>query len=163
MPRAFAASIFWCLFLMVPLNASADDFFIYPNKNQSAVQQERDKSECRSWANQQTGFDPAQRPTASSPPPTTQAPKGGLVRGASRGVALGAIGGAISGNAGKGAAMGAAMGGMTGVMRRNDQRREEEYSRSQWASQNAAEYEQKRSTWTRALNACLTGRGYTVQ
>jgi hypothetical protein len=59
--------------------------------------------------------------------------------------------------------MGVAMGGMAGVMRRNDQRREEEYSRSQWASQNAADSEQKRATWTRTLNACLAGRGYTVQ
>jgi hypothetical protein len=154
-----------CLFLdtLAPLVTSAEDFFIYPNKNQSAAQQEKDKSECRTWATQQTGFDPMQPPTASTPPPMGQAPQGGLVRGAGRGAALGVVGGAIGGNAGKGAAMGAAMGGMAGVMRRNDHRRQEQYAHNQWVNQNTAQYEQKRSTWTRALNACLTGRGYTVQ
>jgi len=144
-------------------SSSANDLFIYPNKDQSPAQQERDKSECRTWATNQTGFDPMQRPTASTPPPTGQAPQGGLIRGAGRGAALGAVGGAITGNAGKGAAAGAAMGSMAGVMRRNDQRRQEEYAHNQWANQNVAQYEQKRSTWTRALNACLSGRNYTVQ
>ena len=161
--RKLIAAICLCLVGSVPLSTSAGDFFVYPTKNQSAEQQERDKSECRSWATQQSGFDPAQRPTASTPPPRKQAPKGGLVQGAARGVALGAVGGAIGGNAGKGAAMGAALGGMGGVMRRNDQVREERYAHDQWASENTALYEQKRSNWTRAVNACLTGRGYTVQ
>ena len=147
----------------VPIKSLADDLFIYPAKNQSAAQQDKDKWECRAWATKQTGFDPVARITASSPPPARQAPKGGLVRGAAGGAALGAIGGAIGGNAGKGAAIGAAGGGLLGVMRRNDQVRQEQYAHQQWAQQNVAQYEQNRSGWVRAVKACITGRGYTVQ
>lgn len=146
-----------------PINSFADDLFIYPTKNQSAEQQDKDKWECRAWATKQSGFDPAARPTASTPPPTREAPRGGLVRGAAGGAALGAVGGAIGGNAGKGAAIGAAGGGLLGVMRRNDQVRQEQYAHQQWAQQNVAQYEQNRANWVRAVKACLTGRGYTVQ
>lgn len=154
-----------CLLLTIlaPLRSSADDLFIYPTKGQSAAQQDKDKWECRAWATNQTGFDPAARATATTPPPQRQAPQGGLLRGAAGGAALGAVGGAIAGNAGKGAAIGAAGGGLLGVMRRNNQIRQEESSHQQWAQQNVAQYEQKRSTWVRGVSACLTGRGYTVQ
>jgi hypothetical protein len=40
---------------------------IYPGKNQSAEHQDKDKSECRAWATKQSRFDPATRPTASTP------------------------------------------------------------------------------------------------
>jgi predicted lipid-binding transport protein (Tim44 family) len=156
------ASLLW-LITVVPASSVADDLFIYPSKNQSAEQQDKDKWECRAWATKQSGFDPAARATASTPPPAREAPKGGLLRGAAGGAALGAVGGAIAGNAGKGAAIGAAGGGLLGVMRRNDQVRQEDYARQQWAQQNVAQYEQKRSDWVRAVKACLTGRGYTVQ
>jgi hypothetical protein len=146
-----------------PINLLADDLFIYPTKNQSAERQDKDKWECRAWATKQTGFDPAARATASTPPPAREAPRGGLVRGAAGGAALGAVGGAIGGSAGKGAAIGAAGGGLLGVMRRNDQVRQQEYANQQWAQQNVAQYEQNRSNWVRAVKACLTGRGYTVQ
>lgn len=157
-----ALSLLWFL-AFVPITSYADDLFVYPSKNQSAEQQDKDKWECRAWATKQTGFDPAARPAASTPPPARQAPRGGLVRGAAGGAALGAAGGAIAGNAGKGAAIGAAGGGLLGVMRRNDQVRQDQYAHQQWAQQNAAQYEQNRSAWIRAVKACLTGRGYTVQ
>ena len=144
-------------------NSLADDLIVYPSRNQSAQQQDKDQWECRSWATKQTGFDPASRPTSSTPPPTRQPPRGGVVRGAAGGAALGAIGGAIAGNAGKGAAIGAVGGGAIGAVRRNDQRRQDQQAQQQWAQQANAEYEQKRSTWLRAVKACLTGRGYTVQ
>ncbi len=146
-----------------PLSSLADDLFIYPTKNQSAEQQDKDKWECRAWATKQTGFDPTLRPTASTPPPAREAPRGGLVRGAAGGAALGAVGGAIGGSAGKGAAIGAAAGGLLGVMRRNDQARQEQYTHEQWAQQNIGQYEQNRSAWVRGVKACLSGRGYTVQ
>ena len=77
------------LIIAVSITALADDLFIYPSKNQSAERQDKDKWECRAWATKQTGFDPAARATASSPPPAREAPKGGLVRGAAGGAALG--------------------------------------------------------------------------
>ena len=155
-------SLLWFI-TSAPIKSLADDLFIYPTKNQSAEQQDKDKWECRAWATKQTGFDPAARITASSPPPARQAPKGGLVRGAAGGAALGAVGGAIAGNAGKGALIGAAGGGLLGTVRRNDQIRQEEHANQQWAQQNVAQYEQNRSSWVRAVKACVTGRGYTVQ
>jgi len=155
-------SLLWFI-TSVPFKSLADDLFIYPSKNQSAEQQEKDKWECRAWGTKQTGFDPAARITASSPPPARQAPKGGLLRGAAGGAAIGAVGGAIGGNAGKGAAIGAGAGGLLGTVRRNDQIRREESAHQQWAQQNVAQYEQNRSSWVRAVKACLTGRGYTVQ
>lgn len=154
-------SILW-LISVAPIS-SADDVFIYPTKNQNAEQQDKDKWECRAWATKQSGFDPAARPKAATPPPASKAPKGGLVRGAAGGTAVGAVGGAIGGSAGKGAAIGAAAGGLVGVMRRNDQVRQEQYAQQQWAHQNVAQYEQQRSNWLRAVKACLTGRGYTIQ
>jgi Glycine zipper len=161
-------AIIWSLAVLwligfVPITSFANDLFIYPNKNQSAEKQDKDKWECRVWATKQSGFDPAARPKASTPPPAQEAPKGGLVRGAAGGAALGAVGGAIAGSAGKGAAIGAATGGLLGVMRRNDQVRQQQHAQQQWATQNVAQYEQQRGGWERALKACLTGRGYTVQ
>ena len=153
-----------CLATLAPMTTWADDLFIYPSKGQSTEQQESDNWQCRAWATKQTGFDPAARPAAATPPPVRQkAPRGGLLRGAGRGAALGAVGGAIAGDAGKGAAIGAAGGGMLGVMRRNDLIRQEQYAHQQWAQQNVALNEQNRSSWLRAVSACLTGRGYTVQ
>jgi hypothetical protein len=165
MLKRMAVGLISCLFLttLAPLSSPADDLFIYPAKGQSPAQQDKDKWECRAWATNQTGFDPAARPQATAPPPTRQAPQGGLLRGAGGGAALGAVGGAIAGNAGKGAAIGAVGGGALGVMRRNNQVRQEDSSHQQWAQQNAAQYEQKRAGWVRGVRACLTGRGYTVQ
>ena len=93
-------SLVWMM-TSAPIMSFADDLFIYPTKGQSAAQQDKDKWECRAWATNQTGFDPAARPQATTPPPTRQAPQGGLLRGAAGGAAIGAVGGAIGGNAGK--------------------------------------------------------------
>ena len=157
------AMLLICMMTSAPIISFGDDLFIYPTKNQNAEQQDKDKWECRAWATKQTGFDPAARATASTPPPAREAQRGGLLRGAAGGAALGAVGGAIAGNAGKGAAIGAAGGGLLGVMRRNNQVRQEQYAHQQWANQTVAQYEQNRSGWVRAVKACLTGRGYTVE
>lgn len=155
-------ALLW-LIAAVPAVSLAIDMFIYPTRGQSAEQQDRDKWECRSWATQQTGFDPAARPRAITPPPAQQAPRGGAMRGAAGGAGVGAIGGAlIGGNAGRGAAVGALGGGLLGAVRRNDQVRQNEFAQQQWAQQNVAHHEANRSAWTRAVAACLQGRGYTV-
>ena len=142
----------------------AQEPFIYPQKGQSAEQQEKDKYECYSWAKGQTGFDPMQVPTATAPPPEQEAQKGGLVRGAARGAAVGAVAGEIANDdAGKGAAVGAASGALIGGMRRRDQQRQQQQEQQQWAEQQAANYAQQRSNYDRAYSACLEGRGYTVK
>ena len=141
----------------------AQDPIIYPNKGQSAEQQEKDKYECYTWAKGQTGFDPMQVPTATAPPPAQEAPQGGVVRGAARGAAVGAVGGAIADDAGKGAAIGAASGALIGGMRRRDQQSQQQQAEQQWANEQTANYANQRNNYNRAYGACLEGRGYTVK
>ena len=149
--------------LMTAPSVFAQDPFIYPDKGQSAEQQEKDKYECYSWAKGQTGFDAMQVPTATAPPPGQEAPQGGVVRGAGRGALTGVAVGAIAGDAGKGAAIGAASGALIGGMRRNDQQRQQQQAEQQWAEQEAANYANQRNNYNRAYSACLDGRGYTVK
>ena len=143
--------------LLAPSASMGQNLIIYPSRGQSPDQQSRDRYECHMWAVQQTGVDPTA--PAQAPPPSTEPPQGGVVRGAAGGAAIGAVGGAIAGDAGKGAAIGAASGALIGGMRRAGQA-----SRQQQAQANAAAQQQAAlNAYNRALGACLTGRGYTVQ
>ena len=151
------------LVLLISGAAAAQDLIVYPGKNQSPEQQQKDEFECYSWAKQNSGFDPMQQPRATSAPPQQQAQQGGVVRGGARGAAVGAVGGAIGGNAGKGAAIGAASGALIGGMRRRDQQRKQQQAEQQWAQQQAAQYQAGRDAYNRAYGACLDGRGYTVR
>jgi len=129
--------------------------FVYPQKGQTPQRQAQDQAECQAWATQQTGINPGM---PAAPPPTAQAPQGGLVRGGARGAAVGAVGGAIAGDAGKGAAVGAATGAMIGGMRRRDQVRQQEAEQAQYQQAQA----QNMSTFNRAQATCLQARGYSV-
>jgi OmpA family protein len=134
----------------------AQQLYIYPQRGQSPQQQQQDQAECNGWAMQQSGYNPGMAAGAPPPPPP---PGGGAVRGGAKGAAVGAIGGAIGGNAGKGAAIGAATGAVFGGMRRNAENRAYQSEVAAQQSQVAAQQENFR----RALTACLSGRGYTVQ
>jgi hypothetical protein len=135
------------------------DMFIYPAKNQSQEQQDKDRYECHSWAVKQTGFDPSMPQAANSQPSQQNRPSQPyILQGAGRGAALGAVGGAITGDAGKGAAAGAAMGGIVGGFRRRDQRMRQ----ADMQADTAAASSPGRSAYMRAMSACLQGRGYTV-
>ncbi len=126
---------------------------VYPSQGQSVQQQGTDESECRMFAQQRTGFNPAQGPAYYS------ANTGGeMVGGAARGAALGAIGGAIAGDAGKGAAIGAAVGGGSGLLRRGHKQRAAREAQQQANTQ----YNQNLNTYYRAYGACMQGRGYAV-
>ena len=150
-----------CMALLVA-PAVASDLYIYPNKGQSNEQMEKDKFDCYGWAKQQSGFDPMQAPTASSPPPD-QTTEGGVVGGAAKGAALGAIGGAIAGDAGKGAAIGAGTGAAMGGMRRRSSQRQNTQEQEQWEQQQKAQYQASRNEYNRAYGACLEGKDYTVK
>ena len=141
----------------------AQEPVIYPAKGQDQAQQEKDKYECYSWAKGQSGFDPMAPPTASSPPPQKEAPKGGVVKGGARGALGGLAVGAIAGDAGKGAAIGAAGGALFGGMRRRDQNAQQKNAEQQWAQNETANYSQQRETYNRNFAACMEGRGYTVK
>ena len=143
-------------------SALAQDLIVYPAKGQSQEQMEKEKFECYTWAKQQTGFDPMQVPTASTPPPQEQAGKGGALKGAAVGAGAGALikrGGSRS----KGAGTGAVVGGVLGGARQSRQRSQDQQARQQWEQQQANEYAQKRNTYNRAYSGCMEGRGYTVK
>ena len=157
--------------LLAASAAAQTDLLVYPAKGQTEAQQAQDRSECSTWATQQTNFDPT-TPAPVYTPPTGQAntqQRGGAVRGAAGGAALGAIGGAIAGDAGKGAAVGAGVGGGAGAIRQRRSNTAAADTNSQTQAnadaayqQALAEYNQKRETHKKAVATCLQGRGYTV-
>ena len=143
--------------------AQSTEFIIYPNKNQSNEQMEKDKFQCYTWAKGQTGFDPMQRATTTTAPPQKGAKKGGVVKGAAGGALVGTAAGAIAGNTGKGAAIGASSGALVGGIRRRNQRKQQKKAEQDWANREVANYEARRNEYDRAYSACLEGRGYTVR
>ena len=142
---------------------SPPQLYIYPLRQQTSEQQDRDRYECHSWAVQQTGYDPSRaqpnNPTYLDPQPYRPS-QPHVLRGAGRGAALGAVGGAITGDAGRGAAAGAAMGGLAGAFRRRDERRQQA---AQQQANGASAVASQQMSYTRAMAACLEGRGYSVK
>ena len=138
--------------------------YAYPEHDQSADQQSRDRYECSLWAVHQTGFDPSApnvppeyRVVASGPPPGT-------------GTAIGAIAGAIIGAAisprwdtGAGVVFGGLTGAMIGSASDASRAQQNEIEMTEQERQQAAAMAQKASDYRRALSACLEGRGYSVR
>lgn len=137
--------------------AQAQRPIAYPSQGQSQTRQDRDDGECQVWARKHTGIDPAA--VAANPPSqeTGLAVGGGeRVRGALRGTLGGAAIGAIGGDAGEGAAIGAGVGTLAGGHR----------ARQHQADRNAAGAGAQQAAideYQRAWNACMSGRGYTVE
>lgn len=149
-------------------SAWAQDFIVFPAQGQSEEQTEQDKFACYNWAKGQTGFDPMQIPTATSPPPSRQQESvgGSMLKGGIAGGAGGAIIGGIAGGsrgARKGAAIGGLTGGALGGMRSSNQNRQAEQQRQQWEEEQTRQYLQQRNDYNRAYSACLEGKGYTVK
>jgi hypothetical protein len=146
--------------LSLAFAAQAQQPIIYPARGQSLERQRTDTAECHSWAQQTTGVDPVAlaEQMANSPPPQQQG--GRLFRGAAGGALFGTlIGGAAGGHWGEGAGIGALVGTMgSGMRMRREQQQmamQQEGMQSQASSQLA--------TYNRAVAACMTGRGYTVE
>ena len=156
-----ARRVVWLPFLAVSLlaaaTAAAQQPVVYPARGQSAQVQQRDTSECRTWAQKSTAIDPAQLASQPVPQETGPATGGGeRVGGAARGAVGGLAIGAIAGDAGQGAAIGAVVGTMAGgrQARRNQAARNE---------QAQAERSQAMNQYYRAYGACMEGRGYTIR
>jgi outer membrane lipoprotein SlyB len=148
--------------------AAAQDLVVYPAGGQSDEQMEKDKFECYSWAKGQSGFDPMQMPTASSPAPAKgdKSVAGGVVGGG----VLGGIGGAVIGGiaggksaAKKGAAIGGLSGGAIGGMHSSSQNKEANAKREKWEREQVNQYMQQRNLYNRNFAACMEGRGYSVK
>ncbi|CAE6850414.1 hypothetical protein R75461_07444 [Paraburkholderia nemoris] len=138
--------------------ASAQQPIIYPANGQSLQKQNTDTAECQLWAKQTTGVDPVAIAQQSGQPGAPQQ-QGGAIKGAAGGAALGAAVGAIAGNAGKGAAIGAVTGTAAGGLRQH-RMNQAAAGQQQGGQQQVA---QQMATFNRAVAACMTGRGYTVQ
>jgi YMGG-like Gly-zipper len=155
MQRIAIGLVVWAL----TFAAAAQQPIIYPARGQSAQKQNTDTAECQLWAKQTTGIDPVAIAQQGANQPAVPQEQGGRLRGAAGGAALGAMGGAIAGDAGKGAAIGAVTGTVVGGVR---QRRRNEAAAGQQQANNE-QASQQMATFNRAVGACMTGRGYTVQ
>ena len=110
-------------------SAIAQEPIIYPAQGQSQDQLEKDKFECYTWAKGETGFDPMQMPTASSPPPSQE--KKSVGGSALKSGAVGGVGGAV---------IGGIAGGALGGARSSSQNKQAEQDRKQWEQQQADPY-----------------------
>jgi len=137
--------------------AQAQRPIAYPSQGQDQTRQDRDDGDCQVWARENTGIDPAAVAANPTPQETGPAVGGGeRVRGALRGALGGAALGAIGGDAGEGAAIGAGVGTLAGGHR----------ARENQAGRNAANAGAQQGAideYNRAWNACMRGRGYTVE
>ena len=143
------------------------ELYVYPAKGQSPEQLDRDRYDCHLWAVRQTGFDPSvaqssapQRRERTARETTSRTPE------TAENVMRGAVAGAIIGSAvssprerSEGAIVGATAGAVIGA------------AASQAGTMTVTERERRvatstdprASSYTRALSACLEGRGYTVR
>lgn len=141
------------LMAALPFSVFAQGVMVYPARGQTPDQLSKDRYECHTWAVQQSGFDPS----SGAPAPQSSAPQGSVgreaLRGGFRGAAGGAAIGAIAGDAGKGAAIGATAGGLKRAFGQIDANKAAPPAGANEAGNN----------YNRALGACLTGRGYSVQ
>ncbi len=133
--------------------------YVFPAKSQTAEQQDKDESDCYTWAVQQSGYDPI-NPTTVQAQQVERGPDGSAIRGSAGGAAAGAAIGAICGDAGKGAAIGAVSGAIMGRRRgRMAQSMEQGAANADAAQQNQNLVE----GFKKAFSACLEGKGYTVK
>ena len=143
------------------------ELYVYPAKGQSQEQLDRDRYDCHLWAVRQTGFDPSV--AQSSAPQRRDRTARETTSGHRHRASLrrrGAVAGAIIGSAvssprerSEGAIVGATAGAVIGA------------AASQAGTMTVTERERRVATstdprasgYTRALSACLEGRGYTVR
>lgn len=132
--------------------------YVYPAKGQDTDQQNKDESDCYTWAVQQSGIDPLNPPKVEAQQ-VSKGPTGGAVRGAAGGAIRGAAIGAIAGDGGKGAKIGAAGGAMVGHRAGRVGRSMEQAGNDQAAAQQSAD---NMNSFKKAYKTCLQGKGYTV-
>lgn len=159
MHQVFRITVFSLLALAIPGKALSQEVFIYPQKGQSAEQQDKDKYECYNWAKTNSGFDPMAAPATRTPPPRTAEKSHGALKGA----AIGAVGGKILGDSKKTTRRSAAAGGLLGGVRQHQHNSREQQRVDDWERQEASNYANNRNNYNRAYAACLEGRGYTVK
>jgi hypothetical protein len=159
MNNLLRTTIYSLLTLLVAGQAIAQELYIYPAKDQSAEQMEKDKYECYSGAKNDTGFDPMAVPRATTSAPKGEKKKGGALKGA----AAGAVAGKVLGSSSKTTKRSAAAGGLIGGVSQSSKNSKTEQKQKDWEQKKSANYANNRNNYNRAYSACLEGRGYTVK
>lgn len=157
--RTYALNTLVAVVLISGTPAEAQQPIVYPSKGQTPELQKKDQAECNAWAQQTTGVDPLALAQQSANQPAPSGPQGERARGAVRGAAAGAAIGAVAGDAGKGAAIGAT----AGTLRGGAQQRQQANAAQQQQQQSQQQTQQSLATYSRAVNACMEGRGYTIK
>lgn len=148
--------------------------YIFPAKDQTPEQQQKDEKACGTWATDESGFDPA-KPPAPPPPPqpgqVQQPQQASAGRTAVKGAAAGYIIGDLANDeGGEGAAIGAAV-GVASARRKNKGAQQAAQSQQQGIDQ---QYQQQLNQYNanlkadqeeflKARTACLEAKGYTVK
>lgn len=139
--------------------------YAYPLEGQSQQQLDRDRYECSLWAVEQSGFDPSMPGLAPHQQVTVIQGTGvadHTVTGAMTGAMIGAISGGRRGGLERtiiGALFGAFIGAAADA---HEQDQVEAYYHREQARGTAA-LEHEADDYRRALQACLSGRGYSVE
>jgi len=152
---------------ILPLMASAifvtsttaqtiDPIFIYPDEEQTQEQLDLDKAECEMWTFEQIGFPEGY--VADEDAGKGKTSKNAAI-GTVAGAGIGAAAGAAAGKPGKGAAAGAAAGLIGGLIVGSKKKKK---AREEAEEQAAAVDGQYNDNYKRAMTACMTARGYTV-
>jgi hypothetical protein len=175
MQRYVLAAGLCALGLSCALAAAAPMPVIYPAKNQSAAQTDRDKLSCYDWSRGQSGFDPMQPPpaapaqaTAAAAVPTTSTqPDGSMVRGAAGGAAIAEL---TKGDVGKGAAIGVVGAGVRDQIKKQQAQQQKAAQQQAQAQQQQAAMAQQQAAlaqgkaqFDRGFAACMEARGYVVK
>jgi len=132
--------------------AGLGDIVVMPEAGQSDEQARRDRYECHNWAVAQTGAIPAQGPGAEA---LTREQRAERVEKVLTGAAVGAAAGSVIRgardyrDAGEGALGGAVLGAIAGAVIGKRQRDE-------------SEDDEVFTEYFRALDACMSGRGYSL-
>jgi hypothetical protein len=139
---------------VMPAAAAAPRLYFYPERGQSEERQDRDRYECYQWASEQTRFDPGMTPLSRAEARSARGDGSGAVGGA---IAGAAIGGRVSpGRGGEGMVFGAILGAVLGAAQENAQAQ----ARADWRAD--ARSRAQMTEFSRAMSACMRGRGYTV-
>ena len=169
MQRQLLAAGLCALGVSCALAAAAPMPVIYPAKNQSAAQTDRDKLSCYDWSRGQSGFDPMQPPPAPAPAQATAAaaaptastqPDGSMVRGAAGGAAIAEL---TKGDVGKGAAIGVVGAGVRDQIKKQQAQQQKAAQQQQAQAQQQAAMAQGKAQFDRGFAACMEARGYVVK
>src|SRR3954447_6466613 len=134
--------------------------YIFPAKDQTKEQQQKDETYCYEWAIKNSGVDPLNMQAVKPDSNAVTGREGEVVVGGAKGAAAGLAIGAIAGDAGKGAAIGAVVGGLKGrKAAKQGEQAQKQQSQNKADNANQAQID----NFTKAYKACLTGKGYTVQ